>query len=226
MKNVLKLFWVSLFLFIISCAPKTAVLPHVKDRGLADVIAERQKINDIDTAFDIIFEKPDTEIRGEGVLSISKNGDMAMKVYSLGFLAMEMTSRNNIVKSAPKFDRNKTIILTAGLKDCLYWWDIKEYSVQEDEESFLLKNLTREIIIDKKTMLPKRQKIYFPDGKELRISYQNPAIENGIFYPSRMRIELAKYAVTLSIKTISFGTPRTETKKDEVASFISVSRGF
>jgi hypothetical protein len=53
-------------------------------------------------------------------------------------------------------------------------------------------------------MLPKRQRIDFDDGKELVVLYDNPAREKDIWYQSKMRIELKRYAVTLTVKEISF----------------------
>ena len=52
-------------------------------------------------------------------------------------------------------------------------------------------------------MLPVSQTIELDSGKELRISYGEPANSNGFWYPSRMKIELSKYVVKLKIKSIS-----------------------
>ena len=38
-----------------------------------------------------------------------------------------------------------------------------------------LEILEREITIDKKSGLPKKQRIYFPNGKVLTVYYDNPA---------------------------------------------------
>ena len=51
-----------------------------------------------------------------------------MRIYSFGFLAFEMTAHNGIIKSKPPVDRNKGILLSSGLRDCLFWWDIKDIS--------------------------------------------------------------------------------------------------
>ena len=204
-KNFLKLFCISFALFLASCAPGALELPSLEESPLEKVIAERNGISRIDATFSIIFEKTDSEIRGDGTLNIYNNGDLELKVYSLGFLAMELTSRNGAVKSKPGLDTAKKAILTQGLRDSLFWWDIKDFTVAEDEEGcYLLKNTEREIMIDKKNGLPKKQRIYFSNDKVLTVYYDNPAKENNVLYQSKIRIELSKYSVTLLVRNINF----------------------
>ncbi len=204
-KNFLKLFCISIVLFLASCAPRALEPPLLEENPLDKVLAERNGISRIDAKFSVIFEKTDSEIRGEGTLNIFNNGDLELKVYSLGFLAMELTSRNGAVKSKPGLDSAKKAILTQGLRDSLFWWDIKDFTVVEDEEGcYLLKNAERQLMIDRKNGLPKKQRIYFANGKILTVYYDNPARENGMLYQSKIRIELSKYSVTLLVKNINF----------------------
>lgn len=111
-KNFLKLFCISLLLLLASCAPRATAPPLFEEKGLAEIIAGLSGISRIDTTFSVIFEKADTEIYGDGALNISSNGDLEMKVYSLGFLVMELSSRNGAVKSNPGLDSTKKTILT------------------------------------------------------------------------------------------------------------------
>jgi hypothetical protein len=175
-----------------------------EEKGLAEVIAGLSGISRIDTTFSVIFEKADSEIYGDGTLDISSNGDLEMKVYSLGFLAMELSSRNGAVKSNPGLDSTKKTILTQGLRDSLFWWDIKDFAVREKEGFYLLRNTEREIMLDKKSGLPTKQQIYFSSGKVLTVYYDNPAREEGVLYQSKIKIELSKYTVTLIVKNIHF----------------------
>jgi outer membrane lipoprotein-sorting protein len=204
-KNFLKLFCISLLLFLTSCAPRAAAPPLLfEERDLAEVIAGWRGISQIDTTFSIIFEKADSEISGDGALNIFSNGDLELKVYSLGFLALELSSHNGSVKSNPKLDSTKKIILTQGLRDCIFWWDIKDFTVRDEGGFYLLSNADREITLDKKNGLPVKQQIYFSTGKVLTVYYDNPAMEEGILYPSKMKMELLKYSVTLIVKNIRF----------------------
>jgi len=203
-KSFSKLFCISLLLFLASCAPRATAPVLFEEKGLVEVIAGLSGISRIDTTFSVIFEKADTEIRGDGALNIFSNGDLELKVYSLGFLALELSSRNGSVKSAPGLDSVKKTILTQGLRDSLFWWDIKDFTVREEEGFYLLRNSEREIMLDKKSGLPVKQQIYFPGGKVLAVHYENPAREEGILYQSKMKIEFSKYAVTLIVKDIRF----------------------
>ena len=117
---------------------------------------------------------------------------------------MELTSRNGAVKSKPRLDRDKTGMLTRGLRDCLFWWDIKDFTVEDEAGCYLLSNAVRAIMIDKKSGLPKKQRINFSNGKVPTVYYDNPAKGNGILYQSRMKIELSKYSVTLLVRNINF----------------------
>jgi len=204
LKIVSRLFFLSIILLSLSCAAKRVEMPVYEGVDFREILSSRNNISSIDTTFSITFEKEDTEIRGDGVLKVLKNGDMTMRVYSFGFLAFEMKSQNGVIKTIPVIDRNKGTILTNGLRDCLFWWDMKDFEIEESESDYLLRNLTRMLWIDKKTILPKKQIISLEDGRELDIFYENPEKSGDVWYPSKIRIELSRYAVTLRIKDISF----------------------
>ena len=202
-KNFLKLLCISLLLFLASCAPRAATPPVFAEKGLAEVIAGLRGISRLETSFSVVFEKPGSEIYGVGRLNVSGNGDLEMKVYSLGFLALELSSRNGAVKSDPGLDSVKKLILTQGLRDSIFWWDIKDFTVREEGGFYLLRNTERVVLIDKKSGLPVRQEIYL-NGRVLTVYYDNPARAEGVLYQSKMKIELSKYTVTLTVKNIHF----------------------
>lgn len=202
--NFLRLFFLSIICLLVSCVPKAASPPLPEKSSLAEVIAGRQAISQIDAAFSVLFEKADSTMRGDGTLQILSNGDLDLKVYSLGFLAMELTSHDGVVKSNPGLDSSRKAVLTNGLRDCLFWWDIEDYTIEEGTDYYLLRNTGREVLIGKKDILPKKQLISFPNGKTLTVYYDNPAWANGILYQSKMKIELSKYSVTLMVKNIRF----------------------
>ena len=194
----------SVLAVLFACAPKRVELPSYEGVDVKEVLASRKNISAIETRFSILFEKDDTEMRGDGALNILQTGDMNMRLYSFGFLAFELSSQDGIIKSKPAVDRSKGIILTGGLRDCLFWWDITNFETQEKEGTILLANNTRQLWIDRKTMLPVKQVISLEDGRELNIFYENPEKNGNMWYPAKIRIELAKYAVTLNIKDMLF----------------------
>jgi len=204
LKTVSKLFFVSALLFLYACAARHIEMPSYEGKDALGVLKSNNSISSIETIFSIAFEKGDTEMRGNGVLNISKTGDLHMRVYSFGFLAFEMTSEKGIVKSSPSIDRNKGIILSYGLRDCLFWWDLRDFEVFEKEDTFIFKNHERELWLDKRTAFPRKQIISLEDGRELNIYYDDPEKAGDIWYPSKIRIELSQYAVTLKVKEISF----------------------
>lgn len=204
LKIVLKLFFLSTLFLIFACAPRRVEIPSYEGVDVREVLAAKKPVSDIETVFSITFEKEDTSVKGDGKANISRNGDLDLRVYSFGFLAFELAARDGIMKSDPPVDRNKAAILTYGLRDCLFWWDIDEYKLEEEENAFLFSNSVRKIWIDKKTMLPFKQVISLSDDRELIIAYENPEKINGNWYPSEIRIQLARYRVILVIKEILF----------------------
>jgi len=179
-------------------------MPVYEGVDVKEVLSSKNNISAIEATLSIIFEKDDTVMKGDGILNISRDGDLSMRVYSFGFLAFEITSENGIIKSVPMIDKNRGAILTHGLRDCLFWWDIKDFEIVEEEHDYILKNLMREVWIDRITMFPLKQIVFFEDGRQLTISYENPEKVNDMWYPSKIRIELLNYSVTLKIKDISF----------------------
>ena len=203
-KIVSQLFSVSILIILFACAPKHVEMPSYEGVDVKDALSARKNIAGIDAMFSLVYEKEDSEIKGDGVVYISRSGYVNMRIYSFGFLAFELSSANGAIKSTPSIDKNKSLILTDGLRDCLFWWDIKDFDTQEKEGKFILTNARRQIWIDGKTMLPVRQIISLEDGRELDISYENPEKIGNVWYPSKIRIELSKNALTLRIKDISF----------------------
>lgn len=205
LKELSRLFSLSIALiFVFSCVTKRVEIPVYEGIDVRDVLSAKNNISAIDTTFSIIFEKDDSEMRGEGVLNISRNGDLSLRVYSFGFLALEVTSEKGMIKSNPRIDRNKGKLLTQGLRDCLFWWDIQNFDVDEKDGTYLLRNFSREIWLDKKTILPIKQRVSLDDARELHISYEDMEKMGDVWYPSTIRIELSQYSVTLKIREILF----------------------
>ncbi len=206
-RNAARLFLTSLIILCTACAAgkiKPPEMPSYEGKALSEVVSEKNGINNIEMKFAVLFEKKDSEIRGDAALEISRSGDMSLRVYSLGFLAMELTSRDGLVRTTPALDRGKKLILTRGLRDGLFWWDMEDFSLFEEDGHYFLRGPDRDLWIDKKTFLPVRQNIYFEDGKVLNVYYSNPTREDDIWYQSKIRIEYLQYAVTFTVKHMSF----------------------
>ncbi len=207
LKKHWKLSLLSIVVFLYSCATARVEVPVYEGVDVKDVLYAKNTISTIETTLSLAFEREDVELRGEGLLSISRTGDLSLRVYSLGFLALELTSEKGITKSNPWLHVNKRELLANGLHDCFFWWDIEDSEIDEKEDVYLLKNQSRMIWIDRKTILPLRQTIYCEDGTELNIFYERPERAGDVWYPSKIRIEIPKYSVTLKIKKILFNPP-------------------
>ncbi|MCX5717578.1 MAG: hypothetical protein NTW44_04550 [Nitrospirae bacterium] len=189
-------------LFTLSCASKRIELPDYEGVDIKKIITERSSIKGINATFHVEFEKTDSTLAGDAALTLTER-TLDLRIYSMGFLMAEIKEADGIIKSNPPSDRNKNIILVEGLRNSILWWLIKDYEIKEQNGNYHVRNSSREIVIDKKTMLPVSQTIELDSGKELRISYEEPANSNGFWYPSRMKIELSKYVVKLQIKSMS-----------------------
>jgi hypothetical protein len=204
LKSVSRLFFISIAMLLCSCAAPEVKIPTYGDMDAVEGLHLNERISAIEAEFSITFLKDDSKMRGEGVLTISKNGDLNLRVYSLGFLAFEITSDHGIVKSDPVLDRTKRKILTYGLRDCLFWWDMEDFDVADEGDVYLIRSFPRKLWLDTKTMLPVQQSVQLEDNRELWFYYEKPEKLGDVWYPSKIRIELSRYAVILEFDEMLF----------------------
>jgi hypothetical protein len=212
----------ALFL-IVSCAPKHVELPSYEGIPVENALSELKNIKSIEAVLSVEYEKNANAdgyaMSGDASLNVSED-KLNLRLYYLGFLAGEVSEDNGIIKSKPKLDKNKSTILIDGLKNSFFWWNIKDYTMQEKEDIYVLKNSYRKILISKKTLLPVQQTIELNDGEELKIFYDVPAKSNNenteeinqqnqpsnskpVWYNSRLKIEFKNYIVKIKVKSYS-----------------------
>jgi hypothetical protein len=204
LKNVLRLLFINTIVLLFSCAAPEVKPPIYEDMDVGEALRMKEHVSAIEAEFSITFYRDDSKRRGDGVLTISKDGDLSLRVYSLGFLAFELTSQDGIIQSAPVLDRTKREILTYGLRDCLFWWDISDYEIDEQEDMYLLRSYPRKLWIDRKTMLPVQQSVQLEDDRELWFYYEEPQKMGDVWYPSKIRIELSRYSLTMEFDEMLF----------------------
>lgn len=214
---VLLLLTVYCLLFTVSCAPKHIEMPSYEGISLENALSKLKNIKSIEAVLSVEYEKNDSTMNGDASLNVSED-KLNLRLYYLGFLAGEISEDNGIIKSKPKLDKNKSTILVEGLKNSFLWWNIKDYTLQEKEDMYVLKNSYRKIVISKKTLLPIQQTIELNDGEELRIFYASPAKNNSekperepldsqqsnlkpFWYNSAMTIEFKNYTVKIRVKS-------------------------
>ncbi|MDI6728573.1 MAG: hypothetical protein QMD44_06570 [Thermodesulfovibrionales bacterium] len=218
------LFWLLatgylLLSFVSSCAPKHVELPSYEGIHIENALSELKDIKSIEAVLSVEYEKNDSSMSGDASLNVSED-KLNLRLYYLGFLAGEVSEDKGIIKSKPKLDKNKSTILIDGLKNSFFWWNIKDYTLQEKEDAYELKNSYRKLLISKKTLLPVQQTIELNDGEELKIFYDVPAKSNNestegidqqnqpsnskpIWYNSRLKIEFKNYIVKIKVKSYS-----------------------
>ena len=213
------LFWlltsVSCLFVLASCAaPRHAETLSFKGLTLDAALAQYRTISSINSVLGIEYEKNDTIMSGDASLSASPD-KLSLRIYYLGFLQGEVYEENGIIKSKPKLDKNKSALLVEGLKSGLFWWNITDYDTFETVTSYELRNANRKVIIDKQSLLPIEQTIYFENGDKLIIAYEMPsriAPEDGkeisdnsplSWYQSRIKMQLKNYVVRVNFKSYS-----------------------
>jgi hypothetical protein len=205
LKNVLKLFFASVFL-LASCAPVKVKMPSYEGKTFSEVLSGMEDVSEVRTRFSIVFLKEGRERKGEAALDIARGGDMSLRIYSLGFLAMELSSENGHVESSPPLDSRKCLVLTKGLRDCFFWWDMGAHASTETDDHYVLSGNRRTVWVDKRSFLPVAQKILLDDGGEIHIEYNRPAREGDNWFQSRVRIEYGGYSVLLTVSHMSLET--------------------
>jgi hypothetical protein len=157
-------------------------LPSYEGISVENVLSELKNIKSIEAVLSVEYEKnanaDGNTMSGDASLNISED-KLNLRLYYLGFLAGEVSEDGGIIKSKPKLDKNKITILIDGLKNSFLWWNIKDYTLQEKEDTYELKNSYRKLLISKKTLLPVQQTVELNDGEELKIFYDLPAKIDG-----------------------------------------------
>jgi hypothetical protein len=202
-KNVLKLFLASIFL-LVSCAPVKVQMPSYEGKTFRQVLSGMKNVSGVETRFSIVSLRDGRERKGDAALDLAQNGDMSLRVYSLGFLAMDLSSRNGNVKSSRPIAPGRYLLLTRGLRACFFWWDMKDNTLAALGGRYILSDAWRTVWVDKSTFLPVRQKVHLADGREIDIRYDRPRRNGDVWFQSRIRIEYNGYSLTLSVSHMSF----------------------
>lgn len=210
-------------LLLISCTPKRVEIPLMEGVALKERLSGLGEIRSIEAALEVDYEKNGGIMRGDGALKVSED-NLTLRMYYRGFMVGEITEERGIVKSNPKLNQTRSAILVYGLRSGFLWWDIKDYTVEENGDVYMVKNYNRKLAVDKKTLLPLRQTVELESGETLDIYYDSPAkaVEdeegtNGLFpvlkigdrplwYQSGLKIEIGKNTVKVKIK--SYGAYR------------------
>lgn len=195
-----------LCMLTVSCAAVKVEVPTYEGRDIRDELAGRELIRSMVSTFEIEAERVGQVMKGDAVLRMTRE-TLDLQVYSLGFLVAEVTSVNGGTKSDPPLDKNRLLMFVDGLRNSFFWWSIREAEISETPEAYRVWNSWRRLLVNKRTLMPERQIIELEDGRELSVTYEDPALLGEAWFPSKMRIELPPHVVNLRIKTVSFDAP-------------------
>lgn len=192
----------SLFILLIaSCATKRIEI-HYYEGSLLDRLRSLESVKSIKAAFSIEFDKGEgITLNGDGVLSLSEDA-LDLQVYSMGFLVAEVNADRTGVRSNPSVNKNRLIMLVDGLRNSFFWWSIDGYDIEDKGNNYIIMNSWKRVTVDKKTMMPLNQRIDLEEDNQLEVFYYEPIEINGFVFPSRIRIELSRYAVNLRIRDL------------------------
>lgn len=204
-------FLMALCLLVFSCAPKYLEKPSREGIPLPEILAKMNTVQSIEAVLSIDYEKNDATMSGDAFLKLSPVS-LDLRIYYLGFLAGEVKEDNGVIKSKPRIDKYKSIVLVDGLRNSFLWWTMSDYTIQETEDSYVLRNFSRKLIISKKSLLPVEQTIELDNGEEMTISYDEPASnktemeKNGLdpeiaWYQSRLSIRYRNHQVKVRVKS-------------------------
>jgi hypothetical protein len=193
----------SVLVLLVSCAPKRVDIPTYEGVDIRDVLSGKEAVRTIEATFSLEFERDGSLMRGDAVLRLTPDA-LDLQVYSLGFLVAEVTSNETVTRSDPPMDRNRLSMLVDGIRNSFFWWSIKDPAIDGDDGLYRVSNSWRRLFINRKTMMPEKQIIDLEDGRVLTVLYEEPALMEGGWFPSRMQMELSRQALSLKIKTLSF----------------------
>jgi hypothetical protein len=192
----------SVLMLLASCSTKRVGIPTYEGVDLRDELSKKESIHSLDSTFSIEFIKEGNIMKGDAVLRLTRDS-LDLQVYSLGFLIAEVSANSTSTRSNPSIDRNRLFMLVDGLRNSFFWWSIKNPEIRDDHDSFRVSNSWRRLFVNRKTIMPEKQFIELDDGRELKVIYEEPAPMDGIWFPSKMRIELSNQSISLGIKTLT-----------------------
>lgn len=208
-------------LLLAGCAAKQVALPSYEGVPVEEALAELRTISSMEAILSVQYERGDTFMSGDAALSLT-GSRLSLKVFYLGFLAAELTEENGVVRSKPHLDRQKSTMLVEGLKNSFLWWNISGYTLEEAGEQYVIMSPERELVLDRKTLLPTRQVLHLDNGERITIAYSSPAradlgrteeegqqaphfrvFSSGLWYPSEMTIGFRNQSARVRVTSLT-----------------------
>lgn len=198
------------FMLVPSCSSRYVHIPDLGEKITLDEMIKRlNNINNMEALLSVEYESKDSSMSGDALLEISRDS-LNIRIYYLGFLVGEISEKDGIINSNPKINKNKGTILIDGLRNSLFWWEMGEFTTENRDDSYELKNTYKRVFVDKKTLLPIKQIIELSDGERLEVFYEMPKkVEESerdsffdIWYNSKITFKLKNHTAIIKIKNL------------------------
>jgi hypothetical protein len=153
---------------IIACTPRQGLKAPPVYEGLSPENISLKINNDIDmlkAISDISIEKNKEpyDFINASVL-VKKPGWVHMRMYKFGMLVKDIVIKDDMVYVLAGKSSDRLKQLARELYNAIIWWDIlKDGLIYTDEDEFIIRTDTKQLHLDRKTLLPVKQQIKVMD---------------------------------------------------------------
>jgi hypothetical protein len=198
-------FFISLLFIAAACAPRVVISPpRVEEEELTLTEIMERVSSDIEVVKAIAYikiEKDSAPYSSVNASMLAKRpGWVHMRMYQLGMLVKDFIIKNGSIHViSGKNDKNLKK-LGEELYGAVLWWDVIDGGVLSiSPEVYIIKSASRDIYLDRQTLLPLRQEIKDRD-RVLTITYSRPSDFEGLWHPSLMEMNAGNFKFTVTLK--------------------------
>jgi hypothetical protein len=198
--------------FLISCAPKviTPVPPQYREELSLDEIVSKvsEDIQILKAVSDIRIEKNGELYDRINASVIFQRPDRAhMRMYKFGMLVSDMVMKDGeLYVLSGKKDAKLAGMIEEFLYAVFWWDDVEGGLLYRREDEYIIRTMSKELYLDKATLLPIRQDIN-SSGKAVHVIYAEPQNYEGFWYPSKLEISVDDFRFNVKIDKLIKNPP-------------------
>lgn len=206
MKRLFRFYFFSIFIIIVSCAPKNLPPPLYGgiELTLDEVISRSgDGIDGIKAVLEIDIEKDDSQsYRSSASIIIKKPGMVHIKTYNLGILTGDIIVKGDDIHILyGRMNKGLEPFIKVAY-DTVFWWDgVRNGHMHKDNDLYIIRKDGRELHLDSATLLPVKQSAII-DGRRFHITYNKPVREGNFWYPSFLEITMDDYRLYVKIERL------------------------
>lgn len=220
-KKLLRYYSFSIFLILLSCAPKVAPPPLYKDMSLSleEIITIAQgDINILKAIVSINIEKNDRPYSYvDASLLLKKPNWLHMRLYKFGLPAGNFLIKDDVVHAVSGKGGRRLKEFGKELYYSVFWWQNLENALMYKQATdYVIRTKNKKIRLDSSTLLPESQEI-ITNSKKIYILYDKPKkmvvptrSRADFWYPSVLKIEMGEYRFTVKVEKLIINPPLKE----------------